>query len=411
MVDYTHIFEKAIRSVREEERYRVFTEIEYKVGQAPYAYSKKLDKQIIVFCSNDYLGMSQHSVVIDTTIEVTKKCGVGAGGTRNISGTSSYIVELEAELANLHDKEAGLVFTSGYVANQATLTTLAKIMPDCVIFSDELNHASIIQGIRDSRLEKQIFLHNDLNHLESLLSQYPLEKPKLIVFESAYSMLGDVTPIGAVCDLAKKYQALTYIDEVHSVGLYGKGGAGMAEKLGVMDKIDIIQGTLAKAYGAIGGYITAKSVIVDAIRSLASGFIFTTALPPSIAAAATASIRYLRNNKEVRNKHQEAVKKVKNGFKDIGVNFLDHGTHIIPVMVNDPFLVKKIAEDLLNDHDIYVQHINFPTVPRGKERLRVTPSPLHTDQMIERLISGFGSVFKKNKIPQYDLLINSRLYN
>ncbi|MFV9927141.1 MAG: 5-aminolevulinate synthase [Candidatus Midichloria sp.] len=411
MVDYTHIFEKAIRSVREEERYRVFTEIEYKVGQAPYAYSKKLDKQIIVFCSNDYLGMSQHSVVIDTTIEVTKKCGVGAGGTRNISGTSSYIVELEAELANLHDKEAGLVFTSGYVANQATLTTLAKIMPDCVIFSDELNHASIIQGIRDSRLEKQIFLHNDLNHLESLLSQYPLEKPKLIVFESAYSMLGDVTPIGAVCDLAKKYQALTYIDEVHSVGLYGKGGAGMAEKLGVMDKIDIIQGTLAKAYGAIGGYITAKSVIVDAIRSLASGFIFTTALPPSIAAAATASIRYLRNNKEVRNKHQEAVKKVKKGFKDIGVNFLDHGTHIIPVMVNDPFLVKKIAEDLLNDHDIYVQHINFPTVPRGKERLRVTPSPLHTDQMIERLISGFGSVFKKNKIPQYDLLINSRLYN
>ncbi|MFV9956155.1 MAG: 5-aminolevulinate synthase, partial [Candidatus Midichloria sp.] len=390
MVDYTHIFEKAIRSVREEERYRVFTEIEYKVGQAPYAYSKKLDKQIIVFCSNDYLGMSQHSVVIDTTIEVTKKCGVGAGGTRNISGTSSYIVELEAELANLHDKEAGLVFTSGYVANQATLTTLAKIMPDCVIFSDELNHASIIQGIRDSRLEKQIFLHNDLNHLESLLSQYPLEKPKLIVFESAYSMLGDVTPIGAVCDLAKKYQALTYIDEVHSVGLYGKGGAGMAEKLGVMDKIDIIQGTLAKAYGAIGGYITAKSVIVDAIRSLASGFIFTTALPPSIAAAATASIRYLRNNKEVRNKHQEAVKKVKKGFKDIGVNFLDHGTHIIPVMVNDPFLVKKIAEDLLNDHDIYVQHINFPTVPRGKERLRVTPSPLHTDQMIERLISGFG---------------------
>lgn len=406
MVDYTHIFEKAIRSVREEGRYRVFTEIEYKVGQAPDAYSKRLDKQIIVFCSNDYLGMSQHPVVIDTTIEVTKKCGVGAGGTRNISGTSSYIVELEAELANLHDKEAGLVFTSGYVANQATLTTLAKIMPDCVIFSDELNHASIIQGIRESRLEKQIFLHNDLNHLESLLSRYPLEKPKLIVFESAYSMLGDVTPIGAVCDLAKKYQALTYIDEVHSVGLYGKGGAGMAEKLGVMDKIDIIQGTLAKAYGVIGGYITAKSVIVDAIRSLASGFIFTTALPPSIAAAATASIRYLRDNEEVRNKHQEAVKKVKNGFKNIGVNFLDHGTHIIPVMVNDPFLVRKIAKDLLNDHGIYVQHINFPTVPRGKERLRVTPSPLHTDQMIERLISGFDSVFKKNKISQYDLLIN-----
>ncbi|MDJ1304690.1 MAG: 5-aminolevulinate synthase [Candidatus Midichloria sp.] len=392
--------------MREEGRYRVFTEIEYKVGQAPYAYSKKLDKQIIVFCSNDYLGMSQHPVVIDTTIEVTKKCGVGAGGTRNISGTSLYIVELEAELANLHDKEAGLVFTSGYVANQATLTTLAKIMPDCVIFSDELNHASIIQGIRESRLEKQIFLHNDLNHLESLLSQYPLEKPKLIVFESAYSMLGDVTPIGAVCDLAKKYQALTYIDEVHSVGLYGKGGAGMAEKLGVMDKIDIIQGTLAKAYGVIGGYITAKSVIVDAIRSLASGFIFTTALPPSIAAAATASIRYLRSNEEVRNKHQEAVKKVKNGFKNIGVNFLDYGTHIIPVMVNDLFLVRKIAEDLLNDHGIYVQHINFPTVPRGKERLRVTPSPLHTDQMIARLISGFDSVFKKNKISQYNLLIN-----
>ncbi|AEI89059.1 MAG: 7-keto-8-aminopelargonate synthetase or related enzyme [Candidatus Midichloria mitochondrii] len=406
MVGYTHIFEKAIRSVREEGRYRVFTEIEYKVGQAPYAYSKKLDRRIIVFCSNDYLGMSQHPVVIDTTVEVTKRCGVGAGGTRNISGTSSYIVELEAELANLHDKEAGLVFTSGYVANQATLTALAKIMPDCVIFSDELNHASIIQGIRESRLEKQIFLHNDLNHLESLLSQYPLEKPKLIVFESAYSMLGDVTPIGAVCDLAKKYQALTYIDEVHSVGLYGKGGAGMAEKLGVMDKIDIIQGTLAKAYGVIGGYITAKSVIVDAIRSLASGFIFTTALPPSIAAAATASIRHLRNNEEVRNKHQEAVKKVKNGFKNIGVNFLDHGTHIIPVMVNDPFLVRKIAEDLLNDHGIYVQHINFPTVPRGKERLRVIPSPLHTDQMIKRLISGFDSVFKKNKISQYDLLIN-----
>ena len=408
MMDYTHIFEEALRSVRNEGRYRIFTEIEYKVGQAPYAYSKKLDKQIIVFCSNDYLGMSQHPIVISALVETTQKCGVGAGGTRNISGTSSYIVELESELASLHNKEAALVFTSGYVSNQATLATLAKIMPDCVIFSDELNHASIIQGIRESRLVKQIFSHNNLDHLESLLKQYPLSKPKLIVFESAYSMLGDVTHIEAICALSEKYNALTYIDEVHSVGLYGEGGAGMAEKLGVMDRIDIVQGTLAKAYGVIGGYITAKSVIVDAIRSLASGFIFTTALPPAIAAAATASIRYLRNNEEVRQRHQESVKKVKNGLQKFGISFLEYGTHIIPVMINDPFLVKKVAEDLLNLHGIYVQHINFPTVPRGKERLRITPSPLHTDQMIEKLIVGIADVLRKNNvgIERYDLLGN-----
>lgn len=408
MMNYTHMFEKVLRSVRDEGRYRVFIEIDYKVGQAPYAYNKKLDKQIIVFCSNDYLGMSQHPIVIDTLIKTAQECGVGAGGTRNISGNSSYIAELELDLALLHNKEAALVFTSGYVSNQATLATLAKIMPDCVIFSDELNHASIIKGIRESKLEKQIFSHNDLVNLEELLKKYTLERPKLIVFESMYSMLGDVTPIKVICNLAKKYNALTYIDEVHSVGLYGKGGAGMAEKLGVMDRVDIIQGTLAKAYGVIGGYIAAKSIIIDSIRSLASGFIFTTALPPAIAAAATASIRYLKNNEEVRQRHQQSVKKVKNGLKEFGISFLDYGTHIISVMINDPFLVKKVAEDLLDLHGIYVQHINFPTVPRGKERLRITPSPLHTDQMIEKLIVGLADVLKKNSvgIEVYDLLGN-----
>lgn len=392
---YIDAFDASLRSVRHEGRYRIFTELSYGKSKAPYAYNRKLGKEIIVFCSNDYLGMSQHPEVRKSMINVVEKCGVGAGGTRNISGNSLHIVELEKEIADLHDKEAALVFTSGYVANQTSLATIAKILPDCVIFSDELNHASIIQGIKESRLEKNIFAHNDMQHLESFLAQYPLNRPKMIIFESVYSMLGDIAQVDIICDLAKKYNAMTYIDEVHSVGLYGKRGAGISQSLGFMDKIDIIQGTLAKAYGVIGGYIAGKSCVIDAIRSLAPGFIFTTALPPAIAAAAATSVRYLKQNDDLRVQHQEIVKMVKDGLKKIGIPFIDHDTHIVPVMINDPFLAENIAADLLNEHGIYVQHINFPTVPRGKERLRITPSPLHTQNEINALLNGMELVCKK----------------
>ena len=394
MVDYNNIFKSSVDAIKAAGRYREFNEIEYS-GKAPYAFSKKLNKEIIVFCSNDYLGMGQHPVVIDAMVNAARNMGAGAGGTRNISGTHSAIASLERSIADLHYKESALVFTSGYVANQASLSVISKIIPDCVIFSDELNHASIIHGIRESGLEKNIFKHNDINHLESLLSNYQISIPKIIVFESIYSMTGDVAPLIEICNLAKKYNALTYIDEVHSVGLYGKRGSGIAESLGCMDKIDIIQGTLGKAFGVIGGYIASDSIIIDAIRSMASGFIFTTALPPSVAAAANASIEYLKNHDELRVAQMESVSYLKQELRAAGINFLDHGAHIVPVMINDPFIAKNIAEDLLINHSIYIQHINYPTVPKGKERLRITPSPLHSKDMIDKLVVGLKNSMLK----------------
>lgn len=398
MINYTKIFSKAISQVKSEGRYRIFTELRYDNNKAPIVYNPKTNKNITVWCSNDYLGMSHHPNVVQAMIDATHIMGAGSGGTRNISGTNSPIVELEHELADLHNKERALVFTSGYVANQATLTALSKIIPDIIMFSDELNHASIIHGIKDSRAEKQIFRHSDIEHLEELLKLYPLNRPKIIIFESIYSMSGDIVPIKQICELATKYNAMTYIDEVHSVGLYGNRGAGIANLYGIEDKIDIMQGTLAKAYGVIGGYIAGKNEIVDAIRSYSPGFIFTTSLPPGVASAAAASIKYLKKSNLEREKHQEIVKKTKNKLLNAGIKFLDSGAHIIPVMIGDPFKSQQIGEALLGRYGIYIQHINFPTVPRGTERLRITPTPMHTETMIEELTSALSDLFIENEV-------------
>ena len=392
MYDYSKTFQASIQSVKQEGRYRVFTELEYTNSKAPIAYSPFYDKFITVWCSNNYLGMSHNKSVINAMTEATIKMGAGSGGTRNISGNNSAIVALEKELADLHAKEAGLIFTSGYISNQASISTLYKIMPGLVVLSDEYNHASIINGIKDGNGEKHVFKHSDMDHLEELLKKYSLNQPKLIIFESVYSMTGDIAPIEKICELAKRYNALTYIDEVHSVGLYGKRGAGIANILGLENQIDIIEGTLAKAFGVIGGYITAKSEIVDAIRSYAPGFIFTTSLPPGVSSAALASVRHLKNSNVEREKHQAIVAKVKSSLKNAGIKFIDNETHIIPVMVGDPFKCENIGRALLKDYGIYIQHINFPTVPKGTERLRITPTPLHTDAMIAELTQALSEL-------------------
>ncbi len=392
--DYLSIFTDVINAVKNENRFRIFTELEYVSGKFPLAYAKKLEKYITVWCSNDYLGMGHHPKVIESMIETARKMGVGAGGTRNISGTNSPISDLENELAILHNKEAALVFTSGYIANQATLGVISKIMPNCVIFSDQDNHASIIHGIRDSRLNKEIFNHNDMQDLEARLQKYPLEQHKIIVFESVYSMSGEIVKLSEICNLALHYNALTYIDEVHSVGLYGNQGSGIASLLGLSNNIDIIQGTLAKAFGVIGGYIAAKREIIDAIRSLASGFIFTTALPPAISAAAVSSIRQLKQDDEKRALHKKMVNYVKKELGKANIPFLDYGTHIIPVMVGNAKISRMICEKLLNDFGIYLQNINFPTVPKGSERLRITPTPLHTEEMADSLVYALKKVWE-----------------
>jgi 5-aminolevulinate synthase len=396
-MNYNKIFNDALSQVKLEGRYRIFTELQYQ-NTSPVAYSARFNRDIIVWCSNDYLGMSRNPQVIEAALEATKLMGVGSGGTRNISGTNSPMVALEKELASLHNKEAALVFTSGYVANQASLSTLAKIIPNIVMFSDESNHASMIHGIKDGRSEKVVYRHNDMEHLEELLKQYPLEHPKLIVFESVYSMIGDISPIKAICDLAKKYNAMTYIDEVHSVGLYGDQGAGVAQMLGVADKIDIFQGTLAKAFGVIGGYIAGSKECIDAIRSYAPGFIFTTSLPPAISNAALASVRILRSTNKERDAHKKMVNYVKMLLRNEGIEFIDNDTHIIPVMIGDPVKCQSISETLLKDYGIYVQHINFPTVPRGKERLRITPTPLHTEEMAQYLVKSLAEVMNNIKL-------------
>ena len=387
-MNYAETFQNAVAALRDEKRYRVFADLERVAGAYPRAIWRAengLQREITVWCSNDYLGMGQHPDVINALTEATRTMGAGAGGTRNISGTNHPLVELEAELADLHGKDAALVFTSGFVSNEAAISTIAKLLPDCLILSDQLNHASMIAGVRGGGTAKKIWRHNDLEHLEDLLRTAGRERAKLIVFESVYSMDGDVAPIERIADLADKYNALTYIDEVHAVGMYGERGAGICERDGVMDRIDIIEGTMAKAFGVMGGYVAASDSIVDAIRSYAPGFIFTTALPPGLAAAACTSIRHLKTSQAERTAHQRQAQRTKDFLRAAGLPVMPSETHIVPVLVADPDQCKKASDYLLERHGVYIQPINYPTVPRGTERLRITPTPLHTDALIDHL--------------------------
>jgi 5-aminolevulinate synthase len=399
--DYNRIFRSALEEVAAEKRYRVFAEIERVAGKFPKAIYHGADapRDITIWCSNDYLGMGQHRDVIDACRDAAGRMGVGAGGTRNISGTSHPLVNLEAELADLHHKEAALAFTSGFISNEASISTIAQLIPDCLILSDALNHSSMIEGVRRSGSEKKIFRHNDVGHLEDLLKAAGKERPKLIVFESVYSMDGDIGPIGKICDLAEKYGAMTYIDEVHAVGMYGPRGGGIAERDGEMDRIDVIEGTLAKAFGCMGGYIASTGDIVDAVRSFAPGFIFTTALPPSIAAAATASIRHRKASSAEREGQQRQATRTKDVLLRRGLPVMPSVTHIVPVLVGDAELCKAASDRLMDTHDIYIQPINYPTVPRGTERLRITPTPFHDDALIEGLAEALCEVWDTLGIP------------
>ena len=398
-MNYKNFFKDELNKLRSQGNYRVFADLEKIAGNFPQALNYKEDtvSEVTVWCSNDYLGMSQNETVIENMINAITKVGAGSGGTRNISGTNHYHVLLERELCYLHQKESALLFNSGYLANQATLSTLGKNLPDCVFFSDEKNHASMIQGMKNSKAKKIIFKHNDLNDLEQKL-KVNSNTSKVIAFESVYSMDGDFSPIEDICHLAEKYNALTFLDEVHAVGIYGNRGAGVAEERGVMDKIDIIQGTLAKAFGVIGGYITGKKDVVDFIRSFASGFIFTTSLPPCIAAGAYTSIRHLKFSDDERNLMFETVKKLKISLKKNNIPFLDHNSHIIPVLIGDPKLCKEASQILLDEFKIYVQPINYPTVQKGTERLRITCSPNHTTKMIKDLTNALKIIFNNLKI-------------
>lgn len=394
-MDYQSFFDSALDKLHAEQRYRVFTDIERVVGHFPKAlwHTEDETREIVIWCSNDYLGMGQHPEVITALQQAAGRHGAGAGGTRNISGNSHAIVTLENELADLHNKEAALVFTSGYVSNQTGIATIARLIPDCLILSDANNHNSMIEGVRQSGCEKIIFRHNDLAHLEELLKQHA-NRPKLIVFESVYSMDGDVSPIHSICDLAEKYQAMTYLDEVHAVGMYGNQGGGIADRDHAMERVDIIEGTLGKAFGVMGGYITACHTIIDAVRSYAPGFIFTTALSPALALAAVASIRHLKKSADERLRQQQQVAKAKQALVEAGIPILKTDTHIIPVMVGNAEACKAASERLLQKHNIYIQPINYPTVPKGTERLRITPTPYHTDKMIEKLVKALVEVWQ-----------------
>ncbi len=396
-MNYEAFFQTELDTLKDDGRYRVFAELERKAGAFPHAKHHTDDgvKDVTVWCSNDYLGMGQHPKVLAAMHETLDSCGAGAGGTRNISGTNHHHVLLEAELADLHGKEAALLFTSGYVSNWAALSTLASKLPNCVIFSDSLNHASMIEGMRHSRAECHRFKHSDPADLDRLLSMVEPGRPKLVAFESVYSMDGDIGPIAEILDVCEKHGALSYIDEVHGVGLYGPRGGGIAEREGLMDRIDVIEGTLGKAFGVMGGYIAASKNLCDFVRSFASGFIFSTALPPAIAAGACASIRHLKQSQVERDRHQDRVAQVRRRLEATGIPTLDNPSHIIPVMVGDAHKCKMISDWLLENHGIYVQPINYPTVPVGTERLRITPSPVHTDGDIDKLVNALSEIWSQ----------------
>lgn len=397
-MDYAKKFEDAIAALHREGRYRVFADLKRHCGEFPHAAhfgAPNGPRDISVWCSNDYLGMSQHPKVLAAMHEAIDTVGAGSGGTRNISGTTHYHVELESEIADLHGKQSALLFTSAFVANDATLDTIQKLIPGTVIFSDEKNHASMIAGIRHGGGMKHIWRHNDLEDLEALLKQYPKDTPKLIVFESVYSMDGHIAPIAEICDLADKYGAMTYLDEVHAVGLYGPRGGGIAERDGVMHRVDVINGTLAKGFGVMGGYIAATKAICDAIRSYAAGFIFTTSLAPAIAAGALASMRHLKSSNAERECHQERAATLKRRLSDANLPVMDNPSHIVPVMVGDPVHCKAVTDALLENYGIYVQPINYPTVPRGTERIRLTPGPVHTDELMDHLVASLTQLWER----------------
>src|ERR1041385_2107947 len=399
-MNYDAFFADALTRLKDERRYRVFADLERIAGRFPYAvwHSPQGPRNVVIWCSNDYLGMAQHPKVVGAMVETAARMGTGAGGTRNIAGTNHPLVELERELADLHKKDAALVFTSGYVSNQTGIPTIAKLMPNCLILSDALNHNSMIEGVRQSGAEKKIFRHNDMDHLEELL-RAARDRPKLVVFEGLYSMDGDAAPIPRICDLAERYGAMTYVDEVHAVGMYGRRGGGMAGPQGVMHRVDICEGTLAKAFGCLGGYIAGRADVIDAVRSYAPGFIFTTSLPPAVCAAAAAAIRHLKASSWERERHQDRAARTKAVLTAAHLPVMPSPTHIVPVFVGDPERCKQASDLLLTEHGIYIQPINYPTVPKGTERLRITPSPSHDDGLIDALAEAPIDVWERLGLP------------
>src|SRR6266446_2951461 len=400
-MDYEAFFTGALAQLHNERRYRVFADLERLAGRFPHAYwhSPQGKRDVIIWCSNDYLGMGQHPKVIGAMVETAARMGAGAGGTRNIAGTNHPLVELEAELADLHGKEAALVFTSGYVSNQTGIATIAKLLPHCLILSDAWNHNSMIEGVRQSGVEKAIWRHNDVKHLEELLAREPRERPKLIVFEGLYSMDGDVAPVKAICDLAEKHGAMTYCDEVHAVGMYGPRGGGICAREGQMARVDVLEGTLAKAFGCLGGYIAGSANLIDAVRSYAPGFIFTTALPPAICAGIVAAIRHLKTSSFERERHQDRAARTKAVLIAAGLPVMANDTHIVPVFIGNAEKCKEATDLLLEEHGIYIQPINYPTVPKGTERLRITPSPYHDDALIDGLAEALLQVWERLGLP------------
>ncbi len=401
-MDYNARFQEAVNEVKAEGRYRVFADLARRSGSYPLAINRRDGRQedVVVWCSNDYLGMGQSPEVLEALIAAATDLGCGSGGTRNIAGTTHLHVLLEEELADLHSKESALLFTSGYVSNEAGISTIAKVLPGCIIFSDAWNHASMIAGVRSAGCEKRVYRHCDLDHLEELLAAADPKAPKLIVFESVYSMDGDVSPLSEICDLADKYDALTYLDEVQAVGLYGATGGGISERDDIADRVTVIEGTLAKGFGLVGGYIAASEAIIDAVRCTAPGFIFTTTLPPPVVGAALASIKYVRAHNELRERHQERALRLKTLVAEAGLPLMKSETHIVPIHVGDPVICKQATDMLLNDYGIYIQPINYPTVPKGTERLRITPSPLHTDELMDALVVALTAVWKRLEIKQ-----------